>query len=168
MSASFKGDLVALVPKLRRFAFSLCGSKAEADDLVQGACERALRNADRFQEGTRMDSWMYRIVQNLWLDNRRRARVRGFAVDPEEAGLTDGGRGAQAPQDRLLLAQVRAAMARLPEQQRAVLALVAVQGLSYRQTAEVLDVPIGTVMSRLARARDALIRETGGMAGGAQ
>lgn len=165
MDAAFKSDLVELVPRLRRFAYGLTGSKADADDLVQAACERALKNAERFERGTRMDRWMYRIVQNLWLDGRRRARVRGFAVDPDEAGLTDDGRGARAPEDRLMLAQVRAAMAALPKAQRAVLALVAIEGLSYRETAEVLEVPIGTVMSRLSRARDALIQNTGGLGG---
>jgi RNA polymerase sigma-70 factor (ECF subfamily) len=163
VSASFKAELVALAPKLRRFAYSLSGTRTDADDLVQSACERALANAHRFQPGTRMDSWMYRIVQNLWLDQRRRAKVRGYAVAPEEAGLTDGGCGARAPEDRLLLAQVRAAMARLPEAQRVVLALVAVEGRSYRETADILDVPIGTVMSRLSRAREALIEHTGGL-----
>jgi RNA polymerase sigma-70 factor, ECF subfamily len=163
--SAFKSDLVGLVPKLRRFAYGLTGSRAEADDLVQAACERALKNEASFRPGTRMDSWMYRIVQNLWLDDRRRHTVRGTAVDPETAGLSDGGRGSRLPEDRLLLAEVRAAMGRLPEAQRAVLALVAVEGLTYRETAEVLEVPIGTVMSRLARARDALIAQTGGLGG---
>lgn len=166
MSAAFGRDLVELLPRMRRFAFALSGSWVEADDLVQAACERALRNADRFEPGTRMDSWLYRIVQNLWLDDRRRAAVRGHGVDPELAGLSDDGRSAREPGDRLELARVSAAIVALPEAQRAVLALVAVEGLSYRETAEVLDVPIGTVMSRLARARDALHRQTGGFGGG--
>lgn len=165
MTAAFQRELVQLVPRLRRFAYALSGSRADADDLVQAACERALRNADRFQPGTRMDSWMYRIVQNLWLDDRRRRGVRGHAVDPEAANLSDAGKAARTPEDRLMLEQVRVAMAALPEPQRAVLALVGLEGLSYRETAEVLEVPIGTVMSRLARARDALIAQTGGLGG---
>jgi RNA polymerase sigma-70 factor (ECF subfamily) len=163
VSLQFRTDLVRIVPKLRRFACSLTGSLADADDLVQAACERALRNQESFQPGTRMESWMYRIIQNLWLDEHRRRTVRGVAVDPEAANLTDDGHGARTPEDRLMLARVRAAMAELPEEHRAVLALVAVEGLSYRETAEVLDVPIGTVMSRLSRAREALLRETGGL-----
>ncbi|MGQ0566306.1 MAG: RNA polymerase sigma factor [Gemmobacter sp.] len=161
MSDTFRRDLVALVPKLRRFARSLVGNVQDADDLVQAACERALRNPDQFRAGTRMDSWMYRIVQNLWLDDKRRARTRGTAIDPEDAYLSDEGKGASLPEDRMMLAQVRAAMATLPQGQREVLALVAVEGLSYRETAEVLDVPVGTVMSRLSRAREALLPKLG-------
>lgn len=156
MSHAFRAELVRLAPKLRRFALSLCGNQADADDLVQAALERALRNPDAFREGTRLDSWMYRIVQNLFLDDRRRTRVRGEAVDPEDANLSDAGRGAAEPMDRLTLDQVRAAMDRLPEAQRVTLSLVAIEGLSYREAAEAMDVPLGTVMSRLARARGAL------------
>lgn len=160
MSIGFKRDLVELLPRLRRFAYSLTGSKADADDIVQAACERALKNVDRFEPGTRMDSWMYRIVKNLWLDDRRRLKVRGHAVEPDLHSLSDGGLAARAPEDRLTLERVRAAMAALPEAQRAVLALIALEGLSYREAADVLDVPVGTVMSRLSRARDALHRQT--------
>lgn len=156
MSAAFAEDLVRLVPRLRRFALGLCGNRADADDLVQAACERALRNEDAFVAGTRMDSWMYRIVQNLWLDARRRGKVRGTAVDPGEAGLHDGGKGARAGEDRVTLARVFGELERLPDAQRTVLTLVAVEGLSYREVAEVLDIPIGTVTSRLVRAREAL------------
>ena len=156
MKPEFATDLVRLVPRLRRFALGLCGDRADADDLVQAACERALANAGAFAEGSRMDSWMYRIVQNLWLDGRRRARVRGTAVDPADAGLDDGGLGARAAEDRMQLSRVFGEMERLPEGQRAVLVLVAVEGLSYREVAEVLDIPVGTVTSRLGRAREAL------------
>lgn len=156
MRPGFANDLVKLVPRLRRFALGLCGNKDDADDLVQAACERALKNADTFVEGSRMDSWMYRIVQNLWLDNRRRAQVRGTAVDPIEAGLDDAGIGANKPEDRMLLTQVFDEMKRLPEGQRLVLTLVAVEGCSYREVAELLDIPMGTVTSRLVRARATL------------
>ncbi len=161
MSDAFRRDLVALVPKLRRFARSLVGSVQDADDLVQAACERALRNPGQFIVGTRMDSWMYRIIQNLWLDDRRRNRTRGTAIDPDDAYLSDEGKAAQLPEDRMMLAQVRGAMATLPEGQREVLALIAIEGLSYKETAEVLDLPIGTVMSRLSRAREALLPKLG-------
>lgn len=158
---AFRRDLVTLVPRLRRFALSLAGNRQDADDLVQAACEKALKNAAQFVPGTRMDSWMYRIVQTLWLDDRRRRAVRGTAVEPETAGLSDEGRAASLPEDRLMLARVRAAMAELPEAQRAVLALVAIEGLSYREAAETLEVPVGTVMSRLSRAREALLPKLG-------
>ena len=82
---AFRRELVGLVPKLRRFALSLSGNPQDADDLVQAACEKALKNRSQFQPGTRMDSWMYRIVQTLWLDDRRRHKVRGTAIDPDDA-----------------------------------------------------------------------------------
>ncbi len=157
MTDSFRHDLVAVVPKLRRFARSLVGNVQDADDLVQAACERALRNSSQFRPGSRMDSWMYRIIQNLWLDDKRRDRTRGTAIDPDDAHLSDEGKSARLPEDRMMLAQVRVAMAGLPPGQREVLALIAIEGLSYKETAEVLDVPVGTVMSRLSRAREALL-----------
>ncbi len=157
MTDRFRQDLVALVPKLRRFAYSLTGNRQDGDDLVQAACEKALRNAAQFQPGTRMDSWMYRIIQTLWIDDRRRATRRGTTLDPDDAHLSDEGKAANLPEDRMMLAQTRAAMADLPEPQRAVLALVAIEGLSYREAAETLDIPVGTVMSRLSRAREALL-----------
>jgi RNA polymerase sigma-70 factor (ECF subfamily) len=158
---AFRRDLIALVPKLRRFAASLVGQQQDADDLVQAACEKALRSASHFQPGTRMDSWMYRIIQNLWLDDRRRARTRGTVVDPDDAYLSDEGKAAQLPEDRMMLAHVRNAMTTLPDGQREVLSLIAIEGLSYKETAEVLDLPIGTVMSRLSRAREALLPKLG-------
>lgn len=161
MKDNFLRNLVDVVPKLRRFALSLTGNRQDADDLVQAACEKALRNAAQFQDGTRMDSWMYRIVQTLWLDDRRRARVRGVAIDPDDVALSDGGKAAALPGDRMMLAKTRAAMAQLPEGQRAVLSLIGIEGLSYREAAEALDIPIGTVMSRLSRAREALLPQLG-------
>ncbi len=161
MSEQFRQDLVKLVPKLRRFALSLTGNQADADDLVQSACVKALKNTAQFREGTRMDSWMYRIIQTLWIDDRRRAKTRGAQVDPEDAGLSDGGRAARLPEDRMMLERTRLAMASLPDRQREVLSLVAIEGLSYKEAAEVLDVPVGTVMSRLARSREALLPQLG-------
>jgi RNA polymerase sigma-70 factor (ECF subfamily) len=105
-----------------------------------------------------MDSWMFRIMQNLWLDDRRRRRVRGTQIDPEAAGLSDHGQGARQLEDQVALAQIRAAVDTLPDDQRAVLVLVAIEGLNYREAADILDLPMGTVMSRLSRAR-ARLRE---------
>lgn len=158
---AFRTELVALLPRLRRFALSLTGNPQDGDDLVQAACEKALRNAAQFTPGTRMDSWMYRIVQTLWIDDRRRNRTRGTTIAPEDANLSDGGRGANLPEDRMMLGKVRDAMLTLPEPQRAVLSLVAIEGLSYKDAAEVLDIPLGTVMSRLSRAREALLPQLG-------
>lgn len=168
MPTSFQRDLVTLVPRLRRFALSLAGNQQDADDLVQSACEKALRNQTQFQPGTRMDSWMYRIIQNLWLDDRRRLRTRGVTVDPDNVVLGDEGKAASLPESRMMLAQTAKAMADLPEAQRSVLSLVAIEGLSYKEAADVLEVPVGTVMSRLARARDTLLPKLGLSRGGRQ
>ena len=152
----FQNDLVDLVPRLRRFAYALTGSRDAGDDLVQSACERALRRQDQFTLGTRLDSWMFRIMQNLWIDQRRRLRVRGTEVEPESLTLSDGGRGSRHVEDQMTLERVRAAVDTLPGDQRAVLVLVAIEGMNYREAAGVLDLPVGTVMSRLSRARDRL------------
>lgn len=158
---AFRTGLVDQVPRLRRFALSLTGNAQDADDLVHAACEKALRNWAQFPPGSRMDSWMYRIVQTLWIDDRRRDSTRGTTVNPEETVLSDGGRAASLPEDRMMLAQVYRAMSELPEGQREVLSLAAVEGLSYKDAAGVLDIPVGTVMSRLSRAREALLPKLG-------
>jgi RNA polymerase sigma-70 factor (ECF subfamily) len=157
LNPAFQQELVALVPRLRRFAYALSGSTDRGDDLVQAACERALKNAAAFQPGTRMDSWMFRIVQNLWLDDRRRVRVRGAQVDPDTIALSDHGAGAKQAEDRATREKVRATVDQLPDDLRLVLALVAIEGHSYREAAETLNIPIGTVMSRLSRARALLL-----------
>ncbi|MEL6476122.1 MAG: RNA polymerase sigma factor [Pseudomonadota bacterium] len=154
MTNQIKTELVGMLPRLRRFAYALAGSVSEGDDIVQAACEKALARSDQYRPGTRFDSWMYRIIQTTFLDRRRRHEHR-FARSDEDTlvAISDGGGGAASAYDRLLLAAVRRAMAELPDDQRSVLALVAIEGLGYREAAEVLGVPVGTVMSRLARAR---------------
>ena len=145
--------MIALLPRLRRFALGLTGRPDDADDLVQAACERALSRLHQWQPGTRLDSWMYRIVQTTFIDEMRKRKVRGEPVDLEAAGDVSGVDGRSAVDARLTLASVRRAIAQLPEDQRAVLLLVTVEGLSYRDAAESLGIPQGTLMSRLARAR---------------
>ena len=153
--ARFSDQLVALLPRLRRFARGLAGRAAEADDLVQAACERALAREHQFQEGTRFDSWMFRIVQTIWIDQLRAREVRKEAADGAEERL-----GSDAPvrriEARLALAEIRSAVELLPLDQRTTLMLVTVEGLSYKEAAAVAGVPVGTIMSRLARARVAL------------
>jgi RNA polymerase sigma-70 factor (ECF subfamily) len=155
MSASISDQLIAVLPRMRRFARGLTGSAVEADDLVQAACERALSRAHQFQEGTRFDSWMFRIVQTIWIDQLRSRDTR--REEAEDAGVHIGtdepGRRAEA---RLALQEVRTALKSLPPEQRAALLLVTVDGLSYKEAAEAANVPVGTIMSRLARARIAL------------
>jgi RNA polymerase sigma-70 factor (ECF subfamily) len=155
-------ELVALLPRLRRFAWGLAGSLEEGDDLVQSACARALGRQDQYREGTRLDSWMFRIIQTIWIDDRRSARVRREeAMDPADLEPLAAGDAALELEHRLALAGVRRHVARLPPEQRAVLLLVCVEGLSYKAAAETLGIPVGTVMSRLSRARLALARMLG-------
>jgi RNA polymerase sigma-70 factor (ECF subfamily) len=155
MSESFNDQLIAVLPRLRRFARGLTGSAATADDLVQAACERALSRSHQFQEGTRFDSWMFRIVQTIWIDQLRARSVR--KEENEEAAID---LGTDAPvrtiEARLRLDEVRAALNTIPAEQRSALLLVTVEGLSYKEAAQVAKVPVGTIMSRLARARVAL------------
>ena len=150
-------DLVALVPRLRRVAAAITGSLEAGDDLVQATCVRVLERADQFRPGSRFDSWVLRILRNIWLDEKRRDAVRGIRVDPETVALSDGGVGARRPEDRMMMRRVEAEFQTLPREQRLVLTLVAIDGWSYREAAEILDVPIGTVMSRLSRARARLL-----------
>jgi RNA polymerase sigma-70 factor (ECF subfamily) len=131
-------QLLGLLPRLGRFARGLTGSTEDANDLVQAACQRALEREHQWMPGTRLDSWMFRIVRTLEI-------------------VVDGPRLIEA---RLTFDSVRRAVGKLPEAQREVLLLVCVEGLSYRETAETLGLPMGTVMSRLARARLAIARLT--------
>jgi RNA polymerase sigma-70 factor (ECF subfamily) len=155
MSESFNDQLIALLPRLRRFGRGLAGSAAAADDLVQAACERALSRSHQFQEGTRFDSWMFRIMQTIWIDQIRAREVRKEEQEDAAALL-----GTDSPvrqiEARLSLNEVGAVLSEMPAEQRAALLLVTVEGLSYKEAAQVAQVPVGTIMSRLARARVAL------------
>jgi RNA polymerase sigma-70 factor (ECF subfamily) len=161
----FGDRLVAVLPRLRRFARGLSRSATDADDLVQAACERALAREHQFQEGTRFDSWMFRIVQTIWIDQLRAREVRKEDGDIAEdrLGSNESVRRAEA---RIALAEVRGAVERLPPDQRTTLMLVTVEGLSYKEAAEVIGVPVGTIMSRLARARIALQNQLDSVSGG--
>jgi RNA polymerase sigma-70 factor (ECF subfamily) len=156
------GDrLIAFLPNLRRFAISLCRSRDLADDLVQTACERALANQDRFEAGMRFDAWMFRILRNLWIDHVRRAKTAGPTEAIGETKDIAGSNGERDVEARLMLKSVASAINELPDEQREVLLLVCVEDLSYKDAAEVLSIPIGTVMSRLARARKNLAEAAG-------
>lgn len=165
MDPNLQAELVALLPRLRRFARGLAGAPDQADDLVQAACERAIARIHQWTPGTRLDSWMFRIVQTIWLDQTRAQRVRTGegrvdATSPlVEAELSVD--GARDMEQHLTYDAVRRAMVQLPDEQRAVVMLVCVEGQSYKEAAETLSVPIGTVMSRLSRARSALARHMG-------
>jgi RNA polymerase sigma factor (sigma-70 family) len=163
-AADTQAALIALLPRLRRFARSLARNPHDADDLVQLSVERALRRLDQWQPGTRLDSWMFGIIKNAWIDETRSRRRRANVLAPEELGEHVADAASEAHIERLSL---EAALAQLPEEQRLAVALVLVEGLAYKEAAAVLNVPIGTVTSRLARGREALEALLGGTAGGA-
>ncbi len=149
-----KQELTRIAPMLRRFAYSLTGSAADADDLLQNTLERLLSR--EIPEDVELVKWAFRVCRNLWIDEYRARKVRQknvYSLDDTEEPAVDG---EQAIHDQITLAQVDAAMDKLPDEQRSIMALVAVQGMSYKEVAETLGIPAGTVMSRLARARVAL------------
>ena len=145
--------LIALLPRLRRFARTMTRNVADADDLVQIATERALLRYEQWRPESRFESWMFGIMRNAWIDEVRARARRSELFAPEELGENVGAATSEA-QVRLL--SVQKALAALPDEQRLAVALVLIEGLSYKEAADVLDVPIGTLTSRLARGRDAL------------
>ena len=157
-----RGSLVALQPRLRRFAYGLAGSLDEADDLVQAGYERALTRLHQWKPGTRLDSWMYRIVQSIWVNRYRAGRVRGEHYEPIDPDLCSAGNLDTEVEAQLTLEAVRRFVTQLPDEQRSALLLVSVEGLSYRDAAAVLGIPEGTLTSRLARARAALRTQVDG------
>jgi RNA polymerase sigma-70 factor, ECF subfamily len=146
-------QIVALLPRLRRFARNLARNPHDADDVVQIAVERALTRLDQWRSDARLDSWMFKIVRNAWIDELRSRGRRDKVFLAAEAG-ENVGTDSMARETDLLA--VQSAMARLPQEQREAVGLVLVEGLPYREAADVLDVPIGTLTSRLARGREAL------------
>jgi len=155
-------DIVALLPRLRRFAAGLTGSVQEGDDVVQTACLRALERHHQWEPGSRLDSWMFRIIRNVWLDRAKSAWSRLVRGEPELLEAMPDRPLERQLEARNELASARTAIAALPQAQREVLLLVTVEGLSYEAAAEVLQIPLGTVMSRLARARVAVARSVRG------
>jgi len=151
--ASFQQQLVELIPRLRRFARGLTRSAADADDVAQAAIERALMHQETWRPGTRLDSWVYRIAQNLWRDELRAHRRRAESLDAAQVGGEDG---RESFVRHIEVGEVAASFHQLPEEQRLVLTLVVLDGLSYQEASVALEVPVGTVMSRLARARGRL------------
>ena len=148
------------LPALWRFALQLTRDKHDAEDLVQRTCVRAMEQSDQYNDSGKLKSWLFRIAHNIWKNELRSRAIRSrgdlLAVNPD--GLEDNelGRDNSTPETRLELQQVVAAVEVLPEGQRLVIQLVCVSGFTYAETASILDVPVGTVMSRLARARVAI------------
>lgn len=156
MDDQLQTQLPGLLPRLWRFALRLTRNPHDAEDLVQRSCVRALERRAQWQPGTALLSWLFAIEHSIWLNELRSAQRRrtgsldGEAAFEDDESLTspDGN-----PEVGLYYRQVVVAVEALPEAQRVVMLLVAVEGLSYREAADVLAVPIGTVMSRLSRAR---------------
>ena len=156
-----RSEIAAMLPRLRRFARALTGQAADADDIVQIAVERALLRLDQFQPGTKLEAWLFSIVRNAWIDEARARTRRGKTFVAPEAGDNVGNDGEAEMYAKLEASDVWAAMRALPDDQREAIALVCIEGLAYREAAQALGVPIGTVTSRLARGREALQRALG-------
>lgn len=152
-SDAVREGLIALLPRLRRLARALAGQVADADDLVQVVLERALARSAQWRPDAALDKWVFAIARNAWRDELRTRGRAQHLFAPEEAGEMVADDGATLPAQRLELAQ---ALAALPPDHREVVALVLVEGLSYDEAAAMLEVPVGTVTSRLARARATL------------
>ncbi|MCR9078831.1 MAG: RNA polymerase sigma factor [Hyphomonadaceae bacterium] len=151
--------LVQHLPKFRRFALSLARNQADADDLVQAGFERALAKARSYNPAYKIETWVFKIIQNYWTDQMRKQARRGTNVDIDEAYSLMGEDGRQSVETRDLSFKARLAIEQLPEDHRSVVALVLVNGESYKDAAEILGVPVGTVMSRLYRARQTLMQQ---------
>jgi RNA polymerase sigma-70 factor (ECF subfamily) len=144
-------SLIALIPRLRRYARALVGDRAAADDLVQDTLERAWAKLHLFRQGSDLRAWLFTVMHNVHVNQVRAARP----TDPLEDEMPElAQRAVQG--DALVVRDLERALATLPAAQREVLLLVALEDLSYEETANVLGIPIGTVMSRLARAREKL------------
>jgi RNA polymerase sigma-70 factor (ECF subfamily) len=157
-----KSGLAAELKRLWRYGLVLSGSRDAAEDLVQATCLRALERAHQFSPGTRLDRWLFAILRSIWLNDLRARRVRQGQglVDAETALVFDGLREIES---NIAARQVLRRVQALPEAQRETVFLVYVEGLTYREAAEVLGIPIGTVMSRLSAARAKLAPSAGAL-----
>ncbi|MDO6567012.1 RNA polymerase sigma factor [Alteromonas sp. 1_MG-2023] len=149
-----KEEVTELVPSLRKFAFSLTGNIHDADDLLQNTIEKLLTKTLP-QDATLM-AWAFRVCRNLWIDEYRAQKVKANAAASPELQAHDEVHLDEALSGGITLKQVSKAMGKLPPEQRETLSLIAIQGMSYSDASEVLEVPAGTIMSRLARARSKL------------
>src|SRR5688500_14756539 len=155
MLMNFRSDIAGEVPYLRRFARALTGDAALADDLVQDCIERALRKQHLFDETRRLRAWLFAILRNLYISGLRRNAHEATAKSVDE--MISGEDAVKPEQEsRLALSDIASALERLPAAHREVLLLIALEEMSYREVAEIIGVPVGTVMSRLSRARGSL------------
>ena len=148
-----RDQMIGHLPRLRRFALAITGDAIEADDLVQETCLKALSNLNQFQAGTRLDSWLFRIAKNAWLDKIKKVSSRTDHVDIDTAPELQDPTAQEVVEHRAALRDTSRAIAQLPEELSDLLILICIDGRSYEETAQMMELPIGTVMSRLARAR---------------
>ncbi|WP_445773586.1 RNA polymerase sigma factor [Shewanella sp.] len=146
-----KTELTTLLPALRRFAYSLTGSMPDADDLVQNTLLRVLNSPP--PEDVPIAKWAFKICRNQWIDDYRAQKVRTLATAKPELQSENYSDGEADIINDITLSEVNQAMNSLSNEQREVLSLIAVQGMSYTEAADILAIPTGTIMSRLARAR---------------
>lgn len=147
--------IIVELPKLRRFACALTNDPVAADDLVQDCLERALGRLHQYRDKTNMRAWLFTILRNLYLNQRRGVARRPHEVSFDEQQQPLGGTVPDQGQG-LAIRDITQALSRLPDAQREVILLVGLEGMSYKETATILDVPVGTVMSRLSRGRESL------------
>ncbi len=152
-TATVRDRLGPLLPRLRRLARAVAGDPHDADDLVQATVERALARAGQWRPDQGLEGWVFGILRHAWIDEQRSRGRRRQVFAPEAAGATAGDHPIERQLTRM---SVQSALAQLPEEQRLAVALVLVEGLSYAEAAQALDVPVGTLTSRLARGRRAL------------
>lgn len=149
----FGTQVIPHIPRLRRYARALTGERSSADDLVQDTLERACNKLHLWRRGSDLRAWLFTIMHNVFINQvRARRAAPDLPLDDEIAELP----GHSAPADRIQIRDLDAALARLPDEQREVLLLIALEQLSYEETAKSLGIPIGTVMSRLSRGRERL------------
>lgn len=156
----FRRELVALLPRLRRLAWLVARNEFDSDDLLQKTLERAMARSDSWTPGTRLDVWVFRIMKNFWIDETRMRTRWGRMVEslPDDGEIDDRGSGSDALLDSVELTRLRALVEDLPEEQRMAVKLVLLGEYSYAEAAAMLEVPQGTLTSRLARGRAALLR----------
>ncbi len=150
--------IIEVLPRLRRFAYGLTGSIEKGDDLVQSACVRAIEKSDQWQAGTKFDSWMFRIAKNIFTDAWRTEKVKDRVLSQVQRESETCSDHAQL-ENHVSLHEVREAMSELSEEHKTILMLICVEGYSYQEVSAILDIPVGTVASRVVRARSALLIE---------
>ncbi len=161
---SIENKIVDTLPRLRKFAYGLTGSIEKGDDLVQSTCVRAIEKSSQWQVGTKFDSWMFRIAKNIFTDSWRKQKVKDRVLEQIKQE-SDKRLEHDQLDNYVTFCEVREAMNCLSEKHKIILMLVCVEGYSYQESSEILNIPVGTVASRVVRARNALLVEAN-MSGG--